>query len=114
VSELSLNLLDSTDSKLLEIKNTNKQTVYFAPSRNPQWPKSGDKITKKHYSRQQKTKQKRTSQHRNRYHAIMQKKVKRLMSVGFEPTPMKTTALTLRLRPLGHDILVEACIKQVL
>ena len=28
------------------------------------------------------------------------------MSVGFEPTPMKTTALTLRLRPLGHDILL--------
>ena len=27
-----------------------------------------------------------------------------LMSVGFEPTPTKTTALTLRLRPLGHDI----------
>jgi hypothetical protein len=24
--------------------------------------------------------------------------------VGFEPTPMKTTALTLRLRPLGHRV----------
>ena len=24
--------------------------------------------------------------------------------VGFEPTPMKTTALTLRLRPLGHSV----------
>jgi hypothetical protein len=25
--------------------------------------------------------------------------------VGFEPTPMKTTALTLRLRPLGHRVM---------
>ena len=31
--------------------------------------------------------------------------VKKLTSVGFEPTPTKTTALTLRLRPLGHDVL---------
>jgi hypothetical protein len=33
------------------------------------------------------------------------------MSVGFEPTPMKTTALTLRLGPLGHDIScsLESC-----
>ena len=30
---------------------------------------------------------------------------KALTSVGFEPTPMKTTALTLRLRPLGHDVI---------
>ena len=29
---------------------------------------------------------------------------KRMTSVGFEPTPTKTTALTLRLRPLGHDV----------
>ena len=28
----------------------------------------------------------------------------KLTSVGFEPTPMKTTALTSRLRPLGHDV----------
>lgn len=35
----------------------------------------------------------------------LSKKAKQMMSVGFEPTPMKTTALTLRLRPLGHDIL---------
>lgn len=27
-----------------------------------------------------------------------------VMLVGFEPTPMKTTALTLRLGPLGHNI----------
>lgn len=27
-----------------------------------------------------------------------------MTSVGFEPTPIKTTALTLRLRPLGHDV----------
>ena len=27
-----------------------------------------------------------------------------LTRVGFEPTPMKTTALTLRLRPLGHRV----------
>ena len=32
------------------------------------------------------------------------KKSKRMTSVGFEPTPTKTTALTLRLRPLGHDV----------
>jgi hypothetical protein len=32
------------------------------------------------------------------------KKCKRVTSVGFEPTPMKTTALTLRLRPLGQDV----------
>ena len=31
-------------------------------------------------------------------------KSKRMTSVGFEPTPTKTTALTLRLRPLGHDV----------
>ena len=24
---------------------------------------------------------------------------------GFEPPPMKTTALTLRLRPLGHSVI---------
>lgn len=29
-----------------------------------------------------------------------------LTRVGFEPTPMKTTALTLRLRPLGHRVVV--------
>jgi hypothetical protein len=29
-----------------------------------------------------------------------------MTSVGFEPTPTKTTALTLRLRPLGHDVVV--------
>ena len=28
-----------------------------------------------------------------------------MTSVGFEPTPVKTTALTLRLRPLGHEVL---------
>ena len=31
----------------------------------------------------------------------------KVTSAGFEPAPMKTTALTLRLRPLGHDV-VEA------
>jgi hypothetical protein len=31
---------------------------------------------------------------------------KSMTSVGFEPTPMKTTALTLRLRPLGQKVLV--------
>ena len=30
--------------------------------------------------------------------------------VGFEPTPMKTTALTLRLRPLGHRVVLLAFI----
>jgi hypothetical protein len=30
-----------------------------------------------------------------------------MTSVGFEPTPTKTTALTLRLRPLGHDVDVK-------
>ena len=30
----------------------------------------------------------------------------KVTSVGFEPTPTKTTALTLRLRPLGHDVMV--------
>ena len=29
-----------------------------------------------------------------------------MTSVGFEPMPMKTTALTSRLRPLGHDVLL--------
>jgi hypothetical protein len=29
--------------------------------------------------------------------------------VGFEPTPMKTTALTLRLRPLGHRVVLLCC-----
>jgi hypothetical protein len=28
--------------------------------------------------------------------------------VGFEPTPTKTTALTLRLRPLGHDVVATS------
>ena len=28
----------------------------------------------------------------------------KMTRVGFEPTPMKTTALTLRLRPLGHRV----------
>ena len=37
----------------------------------------------------------------------------RMMSVGFEPTPMKTTALTLRLRPLGHDILMTSGIMYI-
>ena len=31
-------------------------------------------------------------------------KTKSMTRVGFEPTPMKTTALTLRLRPLGHRV----------
>ena len=35
------------------------------------------------------------------------KNCEKMTSVGFEPTPTKTTALTLRLRPLGHDVLVE-------
>ena len=30
----------------------------------------------------------------------------KMMSVGFEPTPTKTTALTLRLRPLSHDVMI--------
>ena len=33
-----------------------------------------------------------------------------MTSVGFEPTPTKTTALTLRLRPLGHDVIVVAIV----
>ena len=33
---------------------------------------------------------------------------KRLTSVGFKPTPMKTTALTLRLRPLCHDVCAKS------
>eukprot|EP00978_Attheya_sp_CCMP212_P016619 scaffold43696_cov48-Attheya_sp.AAC.8 len=37
-------------------------------------------------------------------------KSKRMTSVGFEPTPMKTTALTSRLRPLGHDVVVSSLI----
>jgi hypothetical protein len=32
-------------------------------------------------------------------------KVQKLTPMGFEPTPMKTTALTLRLRPLGHSVI---------
>ena len=32
------------------------------------------------------------------------KNCEKMTSVGFEPTPTKTTALTLRLRPLGHDV----------
>ena len=31
----------------------------------------------------------------------------KVTSVGFEPTPTKTTALTLRLRPLGHDVVLS-------
>ena len=30
--------------------------------------------------------------------------VPKMTPMGFEPTPMKTTALTLRLRPLGHSV----------
>ena len=29
----------------------------------------------------------------------------KMTPMGFEPTPMKTTALTLRLRPLGHSVI---------
>ena len=36
-----------------------------------------------------------------------------MTSVGFEPTPMKTTALTLRLRPLGHDVDVNDDVQDV-
>jgi hypothetical protein len=40
----------------------------------------------------------------NRFRTSTKNKKKRMTSVGFEPTPTKTTALTLRLRPLGHDV----------
>ncbi len=33
-----------------------------------------------------------------------------VMRTGFEPAPMKTTALTWRLRPLGHLILLVVAI----
>jgi hypothetical protein len=32
---------------------------------------------------------------------------KSMTPMGFEPTPMKTTALTLRLRPLGHSVITH-------
>ncbi len=33
-----------------------------------------------------------------------------MTSVGFEPTPMKTAALTQRLRPLSHEVYMSAVI----
>ena len=38
---------------------------------------------------------------------------KNMMGEGFEPSPMKTTALTLRLRPLGHPTLLNRVPKWV-
>ena len=37
----------------------------------------------------------------------MEKKTKTLNKVGFEPTPFRTSALSWRLRPLGHLSFVE-------
>ncbi len=37
---------------------------------------------------------------------LQKEDMQKVTRVGFEPTPMKTTALTLRLRPLGHRVVL--------
>ena len=53
--------------------------------------------------------QKRYDRYVRRYRKIFGEGTKKVSMTlaGFEPAPMKTTALTLRLRPLGHNVTVK-------